>query len=68
MKKLRQWFDEKCLKKSFDDSIFDFYFQMRLLSHCSKMALLTTCRACVSGCDFQKNYDQGVSEQVLFNS
>ena len=21
-KKLRQWFDEKCLKKSFNDSIF----------------------------------------------
>ena len=37
-------------------------------THCSKMALLTTCRACVSGCDFQKIYDQGVSEQVLFNS
>ena len=33
MKKIRQWFDEKCLKKSFDDSIFDFYFQMRLLCH-----------------------------------
>ena len=32
-KQLRQWFDEKYLKKSFDDSIFDFYFKLRLLCH-----------------------------------
>ena len=32
-KKWRLWFDEKCLKKSFDDSIFDFYFKLRLLCH-----------------------------------
>ena len=37
-------------------------------AHCAKMALLTEFRACVSGCDFQKVYALGVSEQVLFNS
>ena len=37
-------------------------------AHCAKMALLTEFRACLSGCDFQKVYALGVSEQVLFNS